>query len=36
MMAEASGKVIQILGGVVDASFPPENMPEIYDAVEIQ
>jgi len=35
-MAEASGKVIQILGGVVDASFPPENMPEIYDAVEIQ
>ena len=35
-MVEASGKVVQILGGVVDAEFPPEDMPEIYQAVEIQ
>jgi F-type H+-transporting ATPase subunit beta len=36
MMAEASGKVVQILGGVVDAEFPQTDMPEIYDAIEIQ
>ncbi len=35
-MVEASGKVVQILGGVVDAEFPSEDMPEIYQAVEIQ
>jgi F-type H+-transporting ATPase subunit beta len=32
----AEGKVIQILGGVVDAEFPSGDMPEIFDAVEIQ
>jgi F-type H+-transporting ATPase subunit beta len=36
MMAEASGKVVQILGGVVDAEFPQNDMPEVYDAVQIQ
>jgi F-type H+-transporting ATPase subunit beta len=36
MMAEANGKVVQILGGVVDAEFPATDMPEIYDAVQIQ
>ncbi|QYK51384.1 MAG: F0F1 ATP synthase subunit beta [Anaerolineales bacterium] len=35
-MAEASGRVVQILGGVVDAEFPESNLPEIYDAIEIQ
>jgi len=35
-MTDANGRVIQILGGVVDAVFPEENMPDIYDAVEIQ
>jgi F-type H+-transporting ATPase subunit beta len=35
-MAEANGRVVQILGGVVDVVFPEGNMPEIYDAVEIQ
>lgn len=35
-MAEATGKVRQILGGVVDAEFPATDMPEIYDAVQIQ
>ncbi len=29
------GKVVQVLGGVVDVEFPPEDMPNIYDAVEI-
>lgn len=35
-MAEATGRVVQILGGVIDAQFPENDMPEIYDAVEIQ
>jgi len=34
-MANASGKVVQILGGVVDVAFPSGNLPEIYEAVEI-
>ncbi len=29
------GKVVQVLGGVVDVEFPPDNMPNIYDALEI-
>ncbi len=29
------GKVVQVLGGVVDVEFPAENMPNIYDALEI-
>lgn len=34
-MAEATGRVFQIFGGVVDVEFPPKNLPEIYDAVEV-
>jgi F-type H+/Na+-transporting ATPase subunit beta len=34
-MTEATGRVIQILGGVVDVEFPPENLPDIYYAVEV-
>jgi F-type H+-transporting ATPase subunit beta len=32
---EATGRVVQVLGGVVDVEFPPGKLPEIYDAVEI-
>ena len=35
-MAEVTGRVVQVLGGVVDVEFPRENLPEIYDAVEVQ
>ncbi len=35
-MANASGKVVQILGGVVDVAFPAGELPEIYEALEIQ
>jgi F-type H+-transporting ATPase subunit beta len=35
-MAEATGRVVQVLGGVVDVEFPRESLPEIYEAVEIQ
>ena len=30
-----SGKVVQILGAVVDVAFSQEQMPNIYDAVEV-
>ena len=32
---KATGRVIQVLGGVVDVQFPAEDLPEIYDAVEV-
>ena len=35
-MQAGSGKVIQILGGVVDAEFAKGELPEIYHAVAIQ
>ena len=31
----ATGKVIQIIGPVVDIEFPPEQLPDIYNAIEI-
>jgi len=31
----AKGRVVQVLGGVVDVEFPPDQMPEIYEAVEV-
>ncbi len=35
-MAEATGRVVQVFGGVVDVEFPHENLPGIYEAVEVQ
>ena len=31
----ATGKVVEVVGPVVDVEFPPDEMPEIYNAVEI-
>jgi len=31
----AVGEVTQIIGVVIDATFPPERLPEIYNAIEI-
>jgi F-type H+-transporting ATPase subunit beta len=31
----ATGRVVEIVGPVVDVEFPPDEMPEIYNAVEI-
>jgi F-type H+-transporting ATPase subunit beta len=31
----SKGKVVQILGGVVDVAFPPEQLPKIYEAIEV-
>jgi F-type H+-transporting ATPase subunit beta len=32
-MAEKKGRIVQILGGVVDVEFPAELLPEIYEAL---
>src|SRR5512143_3767678 len=34
-MSQATGRVVQVLGGVVDVEFPPEGLPELFDAVEV-
>jgi len=34
-MADATGRVVQILGGVVDVEFPKEDIPELFEAIEI-
>jgi F-type H+-transporting ATPase subunit beta len=31
----SKGKVVQVLGAVVDCEFPSEGMPDIYEAIEI-
>jgi F-type H+/Na+-transporting ATPase subunit beta len=31
----ATGKIVQVLGPVVDIEFPPDQLPEIYNAVEV-
>ncbi len=34
-MEKRPGRILQILGGVVDVEFDSENMPDIYEALEI-
>ncbi|MCC6628251.1 MAG: F0F1 ATP synthase subunit beta [Chloroflexi bacterium] len=31
----ATGTVVQVIGPVIDVEFPPDRLPEIYNAVEI-
>ncbi|MCS6801551.1 MAG: F0F1 ATP synthase subunit beta [Chloroflexota bacterium] len=31
----ATGKVVQVIGTVVDLEFPPDQLPELFNAVEI-
>jgi F-type H+-transporting ATPase subunit beta len=31
----AEGRIVQVLGGVVDVEFPPDDIPEIYDAIDV-
>jgi F-type H+/Na+-transporting ATPase subunit beta len=35
-MANATGSIVQVQSSVVDVSFPEEDMPELYEALEIQ
>jgi F-type H+-transporting ATPase subunit beta len=34
-MARPKGKVVQVLGGVVDVEFPSEQLPDIFEAIEV-
>ena len=34
-MPEIKGRIVQILGGVVDVEFPTERLPEIYEALVV-
>ncbi|NPV86024.1 MAG: F0F1 ATP synthase subunit beta [Anaerolineae bacterium] len=34
-MKEASGRVVQILGGVVDVEFPADDLPEVYEGLQV-
>ena len=35
MANHAAGRVVQILGGVVDVEFPEGNVPELYEAISV-
>src|SRR5689334_3113676 len=35
-MAMNQGKIVQIIGAVVDVEFPRENVPKVYDALKVQ
>ena len=32
----SSGKVVQVIGAVVDVEFPRDSVPKVYDALEIK
>ena len=32
----ATGKVVQVIGAVVDCEFPSEQLPAVFNALEIQ
>ncbi len=35
-MAEASGRLVQVFGGVVDVEFPAGDLPELYEGLELE
>jgi F-type H+-transporting ATPase subunit beta len=34
-MGRSTGRVVQVQGGVVDCEFPPNELPQVFDAVEV-
>jgi len=34
-MEKNNGKILQVLGGVVDVQFSPNNIPDLYEAIEV-
>jgi len=34
-MAKSTGRVVQVLGGVVDVAFPDGDLPELYEAISV-
>jgi len=35
-MANENGRVVQILGGVVDVEFPENQVPELFESIEVE
>jgi F-type H+/Na+-transporting ATPase subunit beta len=35
-MANATGRVVQILGGVVDVEFPEGDIPDLFEAIQVE
>jgi F-type H+-transporting ATPase subunit beta len=35
-MANVNGRVVQILGGVVDVEFPEGDVPELFEAIQVE
>jgi F-type H+-transporting ATPase subunit beta len=35
-MAKVKGKVAQVIGSVVDFEFPPDKMPSLFNAIEVE
>ncbi len=35
-MAKSTGRVVQILGGVVDVEFPEGQIPELFEAIQVE
>lgn len=35
-MAQGTGRVVQVQGPVVDCEFPPGELPDIYEAIEVE
>ncbi len=35
-MANSTGRVVQILGGVVDVEFPEDGIPELFEAITVE
>ncbi|MEE8442772.1 MAG: F0F1 ATP synthase subunit beta, partial [Dehalococcoidia bacterium] len=36
MAAGTKGKVVQVMGTVVDVEFPPDELPELFNSLELQ
>jgi F-type H+-transporting ATPase subunit beta len=36
IMANATGRVVQILGGVVDVEFPEGDIPQLFEAIQVE
>ena len=36
MSQQAQGKIVQIIGAVIDVEFPPEQMPKVYHALTLE
>ena len=35
MSEQAEGKIVQIIGAVIDVEFAPDGMPRVYDALAV-